>query len=107
MSEVSNTSRINISKKVLQVISLIAASEKDGFVKGKVRIRENNKLDLATKNPLSQRHFIIDINAVFSYGTDLKSASEKIQKAVKNSIKTMTGLEIDRVNLYISDIIYK
>ncbi len=47
---------------------------------------------------------VIDITVVVNFGTDIQKVAGKIQSDVKTEVETMTGFEVEAVNIEIASV---
>jgi len=102
---------IRISDEVVANIAAIAAKEIEGVArvsgyKGKepaafagVRNRSRN-----IRVEMCDRLVSVDMSLVLKYGYTLSDTASQVQERVKNSIESMTGLEVADVNVRIEGI---
>lgn len=104
---------VKISDEVVSVIAGLAASEVDGIVgmsagivggfteilSGKKNFSKGVKVNLVEENPT------IDLFVVVEYGVKIHEVAEKVQENVKKSIESMTGLQVNAVNIYVQNVL--
>ena len=61
-------------------------------------------LSKGVKVELDGTNAVIDIYIIVEYGVNINSVAENIQEAVKNSVETMTGLNVTKVNIHIQGV---
>lgn len=85
---------IKISSDVLKIITSIAMEE----------VEESSKIKKISviKNDNS---YSVNAYIALKYGLDMEKIIMKMQENVINTIKTMTGLKVDKVNIYVYDIL--
>lgn len=104
---------INISEDVIAVIAANAVTEVDGIaafsnISG-ADLGELIGKRAATKGVrvnFEDGKTLIDITAMVRYGSNITAVGEKVQKAVANSVESMTGLK-PAVNVHISGIAFE
>ena len=106
---------LNISEDVIGIIAGLAASEVEGiagmqlgFVDGINQMFGNNKkYSKGVKIELEGRKVTVDIFVNVKYGVRIPDVAWAAQTAVKNSVETMTGLEVAAVNINVQGIIFE
>lgn len=103
---------VKISDEVVSVIAGLAASEIKGIVEMSSKTGEISQLFPMKKNvskgvkvTLEENSTIIDLHVVVEYGINITEVSEKVQKNVKRTVETMTGLTVSAVNIYVQNVI--
>lgn len=59
------------------------------------------------KVEMKESSVIVDIYIVVDYGVKIPELAWEIQETVKNSIETMTGLEVEKVNIHIEGVSFE
>lgn len=104
---------LRISKEVLATIAGTAASEVTGVhsiasapvdFKGMISKRQFPKSVSIT---LNDEFAEIELHLVLKHGVKIPVVSEKVQKAVKESIQNMTAITVSKVNIVIEGIAYE
>lgn len=103
---------IKISVEVVSTIAGIAASEIQGvscmytsFVDGvaqRLGAKRNNTKGVRVD--MSSSSVNIDLYIVVDYGIKIPELAWEIQENVKNSVETMTGLKVSKINIHIEGI---
>lgn len=108
------STNLNISEDVIGIIAGIAASEVEGiagmtlgFVDGINQILgSNKKYSKGVKIELDDKKVSIDLFVNVKYGVKIPDVAWAVQNSVKNSVETMTGLEVTNVNINVQGIIF-
>lgn len=103
---------IKISVDVVSTIAGIAASQTKGVAGMYSSFTEGIAEKLgARKNPskgvrvdMSEKSVKIDLYIVVEYGVRIPELAWEIQEDVKNNVETMTGLEVEKVNIHIEGV---
>lgn len=106
---------IKIAVDVVATIAGIAASGIDGVASMYSSIAGGIAEMLgAKKNPgkgikveMKEKSVVVDIFIVVDYGVKIPELAWEIQETVKNSIETMTGLEVEKVNIHIEGVSFE
>ena len=105
-------SNLTISEDVIGIIAGLAAAEVEGvsgmtlgFVDGINQILGNNKkYSKGVKVELEGNDVIIDLFVIVRYGVKIPDVAFSIQNSVKNSVETMTGLNVKSVNINVQGV---
>lgn len=110
--EETEIGNVKISVDVVATIAGIAASQVNGVAGMYVSFAGGivEKLG-AKKNPskgvkveMGEGNANIDIYIVVEYGVRIPELSWEIQESVKNNVETMTGLNVEKVNIHIEGV---
>lgn len=107
-----NLGIVKISDEVVSVIAGIAAEEINGvedlqhpvgnnisqLLKGKKTLGKNVKVTL------NEDFAIIEINLAVEYGVKIPEVVNAVQENVKKAVETMTGLNVNSVNVNVQSI---
>lgn len=109
--EAENT--IKIANDVVATIAGIATSEVDGvvgmsggIVDGLGQMLGRKQLTKGVKVDIHDDSAFIDISIIVEYGSKIPEIAEKIQNNVKESVITMTGLNIGAVNVHVQGVAF-
>ncbi|MGI5824496.1 MAG: Asp23/Gls24 family envelope stress response protein [Bacillota bacterium] len=109
--EAENT--IKIANDVVATIAGIAASEIDGvvgmsggIVEGIGQMLGRKQLTKGVKVEINDDVAFIDISIIVEYGSKIPEVAKNIQENVKESVVTMTGLEIGAVNVHVQGVAF-
>ena len=99
---------IKISEDVIETIVKTVLSETDGvqslatpLVKASEMVIKNVTLKPISV-VLSADSAAIDININLDYGVKVKPVAETVQQRVKDTVQDMTGVAVNKVNVYIA-----
>lgn len=104
---------LRISREVLATIAGTAASEVTGVhsiasapvdFKGMISKRQLPKSVTITLNDELAE---IELHLILNHGVKIPVISEKVQKAVKESIQNMTSITVSKVNIVVEGIAYE
>jgi uncharacterized alkaline shock family protein YloU len=105
---------IQIAPEVIGVIAGLAAIETEGVAGMSGGISSGIAEFLGRKNPskgvkveVGQREAAVDVSIVVEYGHKIPEVCAVIQRNVKRSIETMTGLNVVEVNVHVHDVHFK
>ena len=99
---------IKISVDVVSTIAGIATTEIDGFAGGIAEMFGAKKNpSKGVKVDMNETTATIDLYIVVDYGVRIPELSWEIQENVKNSVETMTGLDVQKVNIHIEGVSFE
>lgn len=105
---------IQIAPEVIEVIAGLAAVEVNGvagmsggFAGGIAELLGRKNLSKGVKVEVGQREAAVDVSIIVEYGYRIPDISSEIQRNVKRSIETMTGLSVVEVNVHVHDVHFK
>ena len=108
------TGIVRISDEVIGVIAGLAASEIEGVagmsaglvgdISNKITGKKNNSKGV--KVTMDNGLAVIDLHMSVEYGVKIPEMSMKVQNNVKNTVETMTGLNVALVNIYVENVIF-
>ena len=106
-----NIGTIKIADDVVSTIAGIAATEVDGVSKlaggiTKEAVAKTSKRGLSkgVSAVIAEGKVTVNLSYELAYGHSVKKVSEEIQNKVKQTIETMTGLTVTKVNVVVSGI---
>jgi uncharacterized alkaline shock family protein YloU len=107
-------SNLTISEEVIGIIAGLAAAEVEGvsgmtlgFVDGINQMLGNNKkYSKGVKIELDRNEVTIDLYVIVRYGVKIPDVAFSIQNSVKNSVESMTGLNVKAVNINVQGVTF-
>lgn len=113
--ENEDVGNIKISVEVVSTIASIATSEIKGvagmyssFANGIVnKLGAKKNLTKGVRVEMMENLAAIDVYIVVDYGVRIPELAWEIQESVKNNVETMTGLEVDKVNIHIEGVSFE
>ena len=100
--------QVQIADDVIAVIAEIAASEVEGvsgtaptkaeFVQQAISSKKKPK---GVKIEVGEEEVFIDLALIVKYGAKIQKLCLEVQQKVKNSVETMTGLNVASVNVHV------
>lgn len=102
---------VRISDEVISIVSGVAVSE----VKGVIGIYDGSKsglfgfktLNKGVRAEIKDNLVNIDIDIVVEYGANMPEVAWEIQGKIKKAVESMTGLIVEKVNVFIKGIEFK
>ncbi len=103
---------IQISNDVIAVIAGVAVSEVSGvagmaggFAGGITEVLSGKKnLAKGIKVEATETEAKIDVNIIVEYGTRIPDVAYEIQNRVKKAVESMTGLDVEEVNVHVQGV---
>ena len=99
--------QVQIADDVIAVVAEIATLEVDGIVgttagKGDImQALSGKKRPKGVKVEVAEDEVFIDLGVVVKYGAKIQKICKEAQEKVKNSVETMTGLNVVSVNIHV------
>lgn len=114
-ANVEIASNLTISEEVIGIIAGLAAAEVEGvsgmtlgFVDGINQMLGNNKkYTKGVKIELDENNVTIDLYVIVRYGVKIPDVAFSIQNSVKNSVESMTGLNVKAVNINVQGVTFE
>ncbi len=112
---IDESGNIKIANDVVATIAGIAANEIEGvagmytgiaggiaeFLGGKKNPAKGVKVEITGNNA------VIDLYIVVAYGKRIPELAWEIQENVKNSVESMTGLNVEKVNIHVDGVSFE
>lgn len=98
--------QVKISNDVISTIAGLAALEIEGVEKNTTltdKLFKNN----GVKIQVEEEEVSLDVMVMIEYGVSIPDIAFKIQENVKNTVETMTGLNVSQVNIHVQGISFK
>ena len=102
---------VKIANEVVAVIAGLAATEIDGVAGMSGGITGDLTEMLGMKNlskgvkvEVGEKETAVDIFVVMEYESKISDVANKVQKNVKDTVETMTGLDVVEVNVHVQGI---
>lgn len=102
---------VKIVDDVVATIAGLAAIEikgvagmSGGFVGGIAEMLGKTSLSKGVKVEIKEKIAIIDLYIIVEYGTKIPDVAWKIQESVKKTVETMTGIEVNEVNIHVQGV---
>ncbi|MEF3313104.1 Asp23/Gls24 family envelope stress response protein [Paenibacillus sp. GYB004] len=112
--EKTDIGTIQIAPEVIEVIAGLATVEvpgvagmSGGFAGGIAELLGRKNLSKGVKVEVGQREAAIDVSIVIEFGHRIPEVAGAIQRNVKQTIESMTGLTVVEVNVHIHDVQFK
>lgn len=102
---------VKISDDVVAIIAGVAATEVEGvagmsggITGGISEMLGMKNLSKGVKVEVNDKEASIDLNIIVEFGAKISELGAKVQNNVKNTVETMTGLEVTVVNVNIQGV---
>lgn len=110
-NETGDYGSVKIANEVVAVIAGLAATEIDGVAGMSGGITGDLTEMLGMKNlskgvkvEVGEKEAAIDLFVVMEYGSKISEAAKEVQENVKNTVETMTGLNVIEINVHVQGI---
>lgn len=108
----TENSGVKIANDVVAVIAGVAVSEVEGvanmqagFATGISEVLSGKKnRSKGIKVEVNENTTKIDVNIIVEYGTRIPDVAFEIQNRVKKAVESMTGLEVEEVNVHVQGV---
>lgn len=104
---------IKIADEVIATIASMAAAEVEGVAhapsRGGLEVKDflsKKGYSKGVKVDTQDGRVTIDVNLSVLYGYKIAEVAEKAQKKVLDAVTAMTGLELARVNIHVSSVVF-
>ena len=112
MNEIMETTgNVKISDEVVATITNIAVSEIKGvsglggtFTGDIAQMLGKKSFSKGIKVDIKENNVVLDLNVIIEYGVKIPEVAWEIQEAVKKSVESMTGLDVEKVNIHVVGI---
>ncbi|ASK63237.1 Asp23/Gls24 family envelope stress response protein [Virgibacillus phasianinus] len=111
VSEDSSLGTVEIAPEVIEIITGIASSEVEGissmrgnFASGVVERFGKKSLSKGVKVELTEAGITIDLYVVLDFGVTIPKVAQELQTNIRQTLKSMTALEISEVNVHVVGI---
>lgn len=102
---------VRIADEVVAIISGLAATEVEGVASMAGNITNELVSKLGMKNlskgvkvEVGEKSVTVDVALNIAYGYSIPKVSARVQEKIKTAIETMTGLEVEGVNIRIASV---
>ena len=106
MENNNNLGQVKISNDVIVTIAGLAALEVEG-VETITSLTDKLLKNNGVKIQIEDGKVTLDVVITVEYGMVIPDVCTKVQENVKNTVETMTGLEVSQVNIQVQEISFK
>ena len=103
---------VKIANEVVAIIAGLAATEIDGVVGmsggitgGITEMLGMKNLSKGVKVEVGEKEAAIDIFIIVEYGSKISEVASSVQQNVKDTVETMTGLNVIEINVNVEGVI--
>ena len=103
---------VKIANEVVAIIAGLAATEIDGVVGmsggitgGITEMLGMKNLSKGVKVEVGEKEAAIDIFIIVEYGSKISEVASSVQKNVKDTVETMTGLNVVEINVNVEGVV--
>ena len=91
----------SVAVECFGIVGMAAVNMKDGLVKllKKDYLNHGISVNVAEDNTIS-----LDFHVIVSYGVSISAVSENLIDTVKYKLEDFTGLEIEKINIYVEGV---
>jgi uncharacterized alkaline shock family protein YloU len=100
--------KVEIAPEVIEVIAGIAATEVDGlyamqgnFASGVAERFGKQTHNKGVKVELTDEGITIDVYCILNFGSSIPKVASELQTTIRQSLKTMTQLDIAEINIHV------
>ncbi len=111
--ETTGTGTVRIANDVVATIAGLAATEVEGIAGmsggiagGIAEMLGRKNLTKGVKVELNDTEAIIDLFIIVEFGVAIPSVAENAQNAVRSSVESMTGLNVNAVNIHVQGVTF-
>lgn len=108
-----NAGSVKIADEVIATVASMAAGEIEGIVgspgRGGLEVKDflsKKGFCKGIKVETQENRVSIDVNISILYGYKIAEVAEKVQKKVLDAVTSMTGLDIERVNIHVCSVVF-
>lgn len=111
VSEDTSLGKVEIAPEVIEVIAGLAAAEVDGlyamrgnFATGVAERFGKQTHNKGVKVELGNNGIDIDVYCILNFGASIPKVAEKLQTKIRQTLKSMTMLDISEINIHVVGI---
>ncbi|MBP1969710.1 putative alkaline shock family protein YloU [Virgibacillus natechei] len=111
VSDDSGLGTVEIAPEVIEVITGIASTEVEGlfamrgnFASGVAERFGKTAHSKGVKVELTDNGILIDLYVILNFGVSIPQVAQNLQSSIRQTLKSMTALEIDEINVHVVGI---
>jgi uncharacterized alkaline shock family protein YloU len=109
--EKDKVGEVHIADEVIAIIAGLAATEVDG-VAGMVGNFTGDLVEMLGKKNLAkgvlvdvgEKDVSLELCLIVDFGSSIPEVTNNVQEKVKNAVETMTGLDVDEINIRVAGV---
>lgn len=82
------------------IVGMAAISMKDGLVK----LLKRESLTHGINVDIQEDHMSIDFHVIVAYGVSICAVADNLMENVKYKVEAFTGMEVDKINIYVEGV---
>ncbi len=82
------------------IVGMADVNMKDGFVK----LLRHDNLTRGIHVTIEDNRISIDFHVIVAYGVSINAVSENLISTVRYKLEELTGMEVDRINIYVEGV---
>ena len=90
----------SIANECFGIVGMASVNVKDGLV----RILKKDSVNHGISVRSSGGKLILDFHVIVAYGVSILAVTENLISSVKNKIEEYTGLEVEKINIYVEGV---
>ena len=90
----------SIANECFGIVGMASVNVKDGLV----RILKKDSVNHGISVRSSGGKLILDFHVIVAYGVSILAVTENLISSVKNKIEEYTGLEFEKINIYVEGV---
>ena len=99
--EVIATYAGSVAVECFGIVGMAAVNMKDGLVKLLKRDYLTHGIDVSVNE---KNKITIDFHVIVSYGVAISTVTDNLIETVKYKVETFTGMEIEKINIYVEGV---
>lgn len=100
-TDVISTYAGSVAVECFGIVGMAAVNMKDGLVKLLKKDYLTHGINVAVTD---DNKIIIDFHVIVSYGVSIHTVSENLVDTVKYKVEEFTGMEIEKINIYVEGV---
>lgn len=100
-SEVIATYAGSVAVECFGIVGMAAVNMKDGLVKLLKKDYLTHGINVVVDE---ENKITIDFHVIVSYGVSISTVSDNLVETVKYKVEAFTGMEIDKMNIYVEGV---
>ena len=90
----------NVAVECFGIVGMAAVSVRDGLV----RLLKGDSITRGISVTLSQNKLILVFHVIVAYGVSILAVTDNLISNVKYKVEEFTGIEIERINIYVDGV---
>ncbi len=90
----------SVAVECFGIVGMASISVKDGLVK----LLKKENLARGINVTVDGHKLVINFHVIVAYGVSIKTVADNLIESVKYRVEEFTGLEIEKINVYVEDV---